>query len=133
MSKRKIKLVVTFKAVYQGDEYVPFEYAETKEEMELVIPGLDPKFVVLPKILEGITDKVISAHNEQIAIYFNKKMAEELQSGQLGLFATGKVKESDNGIVHEITMPGPAEPGDEDSDIELTADEAKEVYEEFAA
>ena len=126
---RKIKLVVTFKAVYQGDEYVPYEYAETKEEMELVIPGLDPKFVVLPKILEGITDKVISAHNEQIAIYFNKKMAEELQSGQLGLFATGKSKKTDFDAFANVQ----AEPGDEDGDIELTAEEAKEVYEEFAA
>lgn len=126
---RKIKLVVTFKAVYQGDEYVPYEYAETKEEMELVIPGLDPKFVVLPKILEGITDKVISAHNEQIAIYFNKKMAEELQSGQLGLFATGKIKKTD----FDAFADAEAEPEREDGDIELTADEAKEVYEEFAA
>lgn len=123
--KRKIRLIVTFQAIYQGPEVIPFEFAETTEEIELVIPGLDTKFVVLPKVLEGVTDRVISNHNEQIATYFAKQREIERDKGQLALWNNVKVTPSKVQVFEPQAQEG-------DNDIELTPEEAKEVYEEFA-
>lgn len=122
--KRKIRLIVTFQAIYQGPDIIPNEYAVTTEEIELVIPGLDTKFVVLPKVLEGVTDKVISTHNEQISIYFAKQIEINRRDGQLSLWNGANGKNGTNG------QNGAN--GQEDNDLELTPEEAREVYEEFS-
>lgn len=57
---RKIRLKVSFEASYEGDELIPWSESTVTEEVELVMPGMDTKYVVLPKVLEGVTDRVIS-------------------------------------------------------------------------
>lgn len=127
--KRKIRLIVTFQAIYQGPDHIPFEHAETTEQVDLVIPGMDTKFVVLPKVLEGVTDRVISNHNEQISIYFARQRELERDKGQLALWNNGKVTPAKV----QVFEPEGEQTPEGDNDIELTPDEAAEVYQEFAS
>lgn len=123
--KRKTRLIVTFQAIYQGPEDIQFEYAETTEQLELVIPGLDTKFVVLPKVLEGITDRVISTHNDQISAWLARQIEVNRSNGQLALWNGFRATEPEEPAASQ-------EGASSDNDIELTPDEAAEVYQEFA-
>lgn len=80
MSKRQIKLTVTFKAEYVSDE-VDVEMAEASEVQEtttLTIPQLDDKYVVFPKVLEGVTTQVIEAHNRRVNKVLDDRIRQEI-------------------------------------------------------
>jgi hypothetical protein len=66
MDKRRIALLVTFVASYVGDDQELEELTTVEETASLVIPQLDDKFVVFPKVLEGVTAQVIAAHNSKV-------------------------------------------------------------------
>lgn len=66
MSKRRIELTVRFVACYVGDDAELEAETVVEETTSLVIPQLDDKFVVFPKVLEGITAQVIEAHNKKV-------------------------------------------------------------------
>lgn len=78
MAKGKIVLNIEFVAVFQkDDEFIPTDEVTATEQVSLVIPGMDSKFVVLPKVLEGVTDKVITQLNAMVADYYRKKAEQE--------------------------------------------------------
>lgn len=74
--KRQIVLEVTFKAIALSDEYIP-ESTMAEETVTLVMPNLDNKFVVFPKVLEGVTIGVIRNHQENVRSFLSKKAEEE--------------------------------------------------------
>lgn len=77
MAKGKIILSIEFVALFQkDDEYIPQDEVTATERVSLVIPGMDSKFVVLPKVLEGVTDKVITQLNSMVSDYYRKKAEE---------------------------------------------------------
>lgn len=118
---RKIRLAIRFEATYEGDEMIPWAESHVEEEMVLVIPGMDNKFVVLPKVLEGITDRVISEHNSRVSAYLRQKVEEEKARGQLKLFDSLRV--NGDGALR-------AGSGHDDHEVEMTTEEAKELAEE---
>lgn len=73
---RKIVLEVTFRAVSESDEYIPSD-TMAEETVMLTIPNLESKYVVFPKVLEGVTIGVIRSHLAKVSAYLNKKDAEE--------------------------------------------------------
>lgn len=80
MSKRQIALTVTFVARYVGEDEELQEVTEeldAEESIALVIPELDPKNVVLPKVLEGVTIAVIEAHQRNINKFYREKAERE--------------------------------------------------------
>ena len=77
MSKT-IRLDVQFTAtISDTDEHIPHEYSEATEVVTLVFPKLDAKYVVFPKVLEGMTDRIIGQLQEKMAAYYAKKAKEE--------------------------------------------------------
>lgn len=83
MSKRQIALTVTFMAQYVGEDEELVEVAEklqAEETVALVIPELDSKYVVLPKVLEGVTCNVIAAHQRNINKYYIDKATKEKEA-----------------------------------------------------
>lgn len=83
MSKGKIILNIEFVAMFQkSDEYIPEDEVTATEQVSLVIPGMDSKFVVLPKVLEGVTDKVITQLNSMVGEYYRKKAEEEKRQAE---------------------------------------------------
>lgn len=77
MARQQIALVVTFQAAYVGDDHDVPDETTVEETMSLIIPQMEEKFVVLPKVLEGVTDRVIKAHRARMDEYRSKKAAEE--------------------------------------------------------
>lgn len=85
MSKRQIALTVMFTAQYVGEDEELLEVAEqldAEETVALVIPELDDKYVVLPKVLEGVTCSVIAAHQRNINKYYIDKAAKEKEEAE---------------------------------------------------
>jgi hypothetical protein len=99
MGKRKVELHVTFEAVYKVDgEYIPEGEVTALEEMTLVIPNMDTKFVVLPKVLEGVTDRVMAQLDTMVADYYRKqaeeKKRQEAEQLRPSFWGNGTIKES---------------------------------------
>jgi hypothetical protein len=65
MGKPKIELTVTIIARYVGDEVMPASTI-VEETVSLIIPRMDDKFVVFPKVLEGATLSVIEEHSKRV-------------------------------------------------------------------
>lgn len=73
MSKT-IRLDVQFTAtISDTDEPIPHEYSEAAEVVTLVFPKLEAKYVVFPKVLEGMTDRIIGQLQEKMAAYYAKE------------------------------------------------------------
>lgn len=78
MSKRQINLRVTFTAIIEDDgAYIPADEVFAENTVALTTPVLDPKFVIFPKVLEGVTDSVISELREKYSLYLQKKADEK--------------------------------------------------------
>lgn len=80
MGKQQIALVVTFTAQYMGEDEELLEVADSlvaEETVSLIIPQMEDKFVVLPKVLEGVTSAVISEHQGKIGKFRAAKLEEE--------------------------------------------------------
>lgn len=80
MGKQQIALVVTFTAQYMGEDEELLDVADSlvaEETVSLIIPQMEDKFVVLPKVLEGVTSAVISEHQKKIGDFRTKKREEE--------------------------------------------------------
>jgi len=77
MAKQQIALVVTFQAAYMGDDRDMPDDTTVEETVSLIIPQMDEKFVVFPKVLEGVTDQVIKIHRAKVNDYLAKKATEE--------------------------------------------------------
>lgn len=89
MSKKSIELRVTFEAVYKSsDEYIPADEVTATQEVVLQIPGMESKFVVLPKVLEGVTDRVITELNAMVADYYRKQAEEKKLAAELAMCPT---------------------------------------------
>lgn len=73
---RKIILEVTFRAESQSDEYIPAD-TMAEETVMLTIPNLESKYVIFPKVLEGVTIGVIRSHLAKVGAYLNKIEADE--------------------------------------------------------
>ncbi len=70
-----IRLFVTFSADYIGSD-APAGDTGATETVELTLPYIDGKYIVMPKLLEGVMDKTIEAHRGKL-YRENAKMAEE--------------------------------------------------------
>lgn len=85
--KRQIVLEVTIRAISTSEEYIPQSTA-AEEVVMLTIPNMEYKFVVFPKVLEGLTISVIKAHQDNVRSYLSEKADEERKRNeyaQLGL------------------------------------------------
>lgn len=78
MSNKQIELTVTFQATYRDHEDpVPASEVTAVNNVQLLIPFLDSKFVVFPKMLEGVTDRVITELGALVAEYYRRKTEQE--------------------------------------------------------
>lgn len=78
MAKRQINLRVSFTAIIEDDgAYIPSDEVFAENTVELTTPVLDAKFVVFPKLLEGVTDAVITELREKYSLYLQKKAEEK--------------------------------------------------------
>lgn len=81
MAKKKIELKVNFEAIIVNNvtdgDYIPSDEVFAEESITLTMPVLDTKYVVLPKVLEGVTDRVIAELNGKYSEFLQKKAAEE--------------------------------------------------------
>lgn len=83
MSKKRIELSVIFVATYiDPDNDIPADQSAASEEMQLTLPNLDSKFVVLPKVLEGITERVIKEMDGKVMDFYRQKAEKEKQRKQ---------------------------------------------------
>lgn len=77
MSKT-IRLDVQFTAtISDTDEHIPLEFNHANEVVTVVLPMLDAEYVVFPKMLEGVTDRVISQLHTKLSAWYTKKAKEE--------------------------------------------------------
>lgn len=78
MSKKQIRLHVEFTATYfDPDNPIPYDESEATLATDLAIPVIDPKFIVFPKVLEGITDQVVTELKAKVADFHRKQFEEE--------------------------------------------------------
>ena len=85
MAKRQMRLTVTFRVEYEGDDKEMLLESDTmiaEETAALVIPQMEDKFVVLPKVLEGVTSSVIAKHNGLIREFYDRKNAREKEEAE---------------------------------------------------
>ena len=78
MTKRQIELTVRFEAIIRGgEEHVPMTEVCAENSITLMMPIMDTKYAVFPKVLEGVTERVIDELNSQYAAWLQKKREEE--------------------------------------------------------
>jgi predicted RNase H-like nuclease (RuvC/YqgF family) len=78
MAKKQIELNVKFEAVIRSeDEHVPVTEVFAENGITLLMPVMDTKYAVFPKILEGVTERVIDELNAQYGAWLQKKHEEE--------------------------------------------------------
>lgn len=74
MAKKQIILQVNFTAIIEDDDvHVPASEVFSQSTVSLTMPVLDPKFVVFPKLLEGVTDSVVTELRMKYSSYLQKK------------------------------------------------------------
>lgn len=81
-------LSITIHATYKGEEYVPGT-CDVSETVTLEIPVMDPKYVVLPKVLEGATTSVIEKHKSNVSTHLAKQRKEEEERRNMHLWENG--------------------------------------------
>ena len=97
--KGKISLVVTMSAEYVGVDAPPGDTGAT-ETGSITLPYIDGKYIVMPKLLEGVMDKVIESHvrllDEQLAkVAEVRRLERERQARiQLGIFDDSEESEA---------------------------------------
>lgn len=85
--KRQINLRVTFTAIIEDDgAFIPSDEVFAENTIELKTPVLDAKFVVFPKLLEGVTDSVITELREKYGMYLQKKAEEKKRTEEESRF-----------------------------------------------
>ncbi len=77
MSKGQISLTVTVQAEWMGEEFLPD--STVREMITLTFPLMEEKFVVFPKIMEGVTFGVVESHRRKVesALYEIEKVKKE--------------------------------------------------------
>lgn len=77
MTKRQIVLQVNFTALIEDDDiHIPPSEVFSANTVTLTMPVLDPKFVIFPKLLEGVTDSVVTELRAKYSQYLHKKEME---------------------------------------------------------
>ncbi len=76
-----VKLTITVTAERMDDDLPGAYEANVDKTIELVMPYVDPKFVSLPKVIEGVTIEALTEHREKIASV--KAAAEARRPGPL--------------------------------------------------
>lgn len=98
MAKHTV-LTIQFRAqTIDSENPIPAETA-AEERVSLTIPSMESKYVVLPKVLEGVTDRVMTEHRNKVSAYLNKKAAEEARRREwrkAGLWAGNGEPEEEN-------------------------------------
>lgn len=79
MAKQQISLNITFQASYLGDDPDVPDSTTVEENLTLIIPAIEEKYVVLPKVLEGITTQVIEVHRKRVMAYRDQKSMRDMR------------------------------------------------------
>lgn len=78
MVKKQIELSVKFEAfIRSDDEHVPMSEVFAENAITLIIPVMDTKYTVFPKVLEGVTERVIDELNAQYVEWLRQKLEEK--------------------------------------------------------
>lgn len=98
---RHIALTIQFSAqTIDSEEYMPLE-TEAEEVLTLTIPWINEKYIIFPKVIEGVCGRVISAHQTKVRTHLDKKAEEERKRReweQSGLWAgNGRPPEDEEG------------------------------------
>lgn len=113
MARSYINLTYTINVSTSGDEYLPANLDVT-ETITMQFPSVDPKYTVPPaKLVEGVTERVITEHRAKVRDYLDQRDAKEQMDAQMGLFATGAVTLTRDGDTLTIT---PVEATDADAE-----------------
>lgn len=129
MAKRQIILDVIITATSRSEDYIPSDTAAT-ESVTLIIPSMEDKFVVFPKILEGATLNVIKSHQAKMSAYLNKKADEERKRreyAQVGLPYPPVSAASENGD-DELDDDDTSDPDSDDDDTEQDSDDEDDTH-----
>lgn len=62
-----VRLTITVVAEREGDDLVGSQDATVAKNIELTMPYIDPKFVTVPKVVDGVMLDVLTEHGEKIA------------------------------------------------------------------
>lgn len=62
-----VRLTITVVAERDGDDLPGAADAIVSKSIELIMPYIDPKFVTVPKVVDGVMLDVLTEHGEKIA------------------------------------------------------------------
>lgn len=128
MARRHIRLEVTIRAVVQGgDEYIP-ESTAAYDTVTVDIPGMDKRFVVFPKVIEGATQNVIAELHANVGSYLNKKDLEERRRKEFEQMQMTypRINDDESDDDDPFDEDAEAEDDSEDEDAEAEDDEDAE-------
>lgn len=77
MSGKTIELTVNFTArIRSQDEHVPTSEVYGQESITITMPILDTRYTVFPKVLEGVTNRVIAELNARYSEWLHVQQQE---------------------------------------------------------
>lgn len=117
--RRHIALSITIQAqIVGGDEYIPDSTA-AHEDVVITLPVVDSKFFVFPKVIEGVTQSVVSQLRDNVSAYFDKKRADEKRRKE---FEQMKLTYPDADPDQLDSVEGDESPFDDDATDDAEAD-----------
>jgi len=73
-----MRLMITVVAERDGDSLPGSDDATVLKSIEVVLPYIDPKFITLPKIVDGVVLDVLTEHSEKIAAVVARQEARKM-------------------------------------------------------
>lgn len=75
-----VRLTISVVAERDGDDLPGAEDAVVTKEVALTMPYIDPKFVTIPKVVDGVMLDVLTEHSEKIAAIKARAEARRISS-----------------------------------------------------
>ena len=75
MNRGKLNLIMTFHVYTDG---APAE-TEVEDSLVLSVPVLNSKYVQLPKVIEGVTERIVETHNRKVNAWELQEEKEEAE------------------------------------------------------
>lgn len=89
MARQYINLSYTITVNTTSDDYLPPDL-EVTETINLELPGIDSKYIVVPaKVVEGVTERVITEHRAKVREYRDQQIQREKDERQRSLWEGG--------------------------------------------
>jgi len=93
MARQYINLTFTINVSTTAEDYLPADL-EVTESITIQFPSVDPKYTVPPaKLVEGVTERVITEHRAKVRDYLDQKAAKAKEERQIGLWAKEAAQE----------------------------------------